>query len=283
MNAWQAIVLGIVEGLTEYLPVSSTGHLILTQRLLGIPETEASNAYAICIQSGAIVAVVGLYWNRMLQMVEGALSLLRRDRNARQTEGLTLAINIAVAFLPAAVVGLLFDDWIERILFGLKYVVIAWFVGGLAILAVARWRRQRGGQQEGYALEQLTWHAALTIGLIQCLAMWPGTSRSLVTIVGGMMVGLSLTAAVEFSFLLGVITLLAATAYKLKDAGPVMGETYGWGVMLLGSAAAWIAAVVAIKWMVAYLKRHGMEVFGYYRVILALLAGWALWQGWLQA
>ena len=131
-------------------------------------------------------------------------------------------------------------------------------------------------------VEQLTWRTALVIGLIQCVAMWPGTSRSLVTIVGGMMVGLSLTAAVEFSFLLGVLTLLTATVYKLKDAGPVMAEAYGWQAMLLGSAAAWISAVVAVKWMVTYLKRHGMEVFGYYRVALALLAGLALAGGWLQ-
>ncbi len=174
--------------------------------------------------------------------------------------------------------GVLLDDWIEEVLFGLKYVVIAWLVGGLAILAVARWRRRHGGQQQGQSLEQMAWQAALVIGLIQCLAMWPGTSRSLVTIVGGMLVGLNLAAAVEFSFLLGVVTLLAATVYKLKDAGPVMLETYGWGVMILGSLAAWIAAVVAVKWMVAYLKRHGMELFGYYRVALAAFAAWALWR-----
>ena len=149
MNAWQAIVLGFVEGLTEYLPVSSTGHLILAQRLLGIPETEASNAYAICIQSGAILAVVGLYWNRMLQMFQGVLALLGGGRHARRSDGLTLAVNIAVAFLPAAVIGLLFDDWIEQKLFGLWYVVTAWLVGGIAILAVAFWRRRHGGQHEG--------------------------------------------------------------------------------------------------------------------------------------
>ncbi len=282
MNEWEAIILGVVEGLTEYLPVSSTGHLILTQRLLGIPEDEASNAYAICIQSGAILAVMGLYWQRMLQMLRGVASPLGLTSDPSH-EGLFLARNIVVAFIPAAVVGLLFDDWIEQVLFGLWYTVIAWFVGGAAILAVARRRRTHGGQQAGEPVESLAWQGALAIGLIQCLAMWPGTSRSLVTIVGGMLVGMSLSAAVEFSFLLGVVTLLAATAYKMKDAGPVMLETYGLWEMILGSLAAWISAVVAVKWMVSFLKRHGMELFGYYRVALALAVAGALWAGWIAA
>jgi undecaprenyl-diphosphatase len=281
MNVGQAIALGIVEGLTEYLPVSSTGHLILTQRMLGIPKSEASDAFAICIQSGAILAVAGLYWKRLLQMSRGTLLRLGGRRDDDADAGWALARNILVAFLPAAVVGVFCDDWIERVLFGLWYVVIAWLVGGAAILVVARWRRRQGGQQRGQTVEQLSWRAALVIGLIQCLAMWPGTSRSLVTIVGGMLVGLSLAAAVEFSFLLGVVTLLAATAYKLKDAGPIMAATYGWGAMTVGSLAAWVSAVLAVKWMVAYLKRHGMELFGYYRVLLAVLTAWGIWRGWL--
>lgn len=277
MNELEAILLGIVEGLTEYLPVSSTGHLILTQRLLGIPEDEASTAYAICIQSGAILAVVGLYWQRMLQLVRGGVGLLGRATPDSRV-GLHLSVNLAVAFLPAAVVGVLFNDWIEEVLFSLWYTVLAWLVGGLAILWVAR-RRSGHGHWEGQPIESLAWSSALAIGLIQCLAMWPGTSRSLVTIVGGLLVGLSLPAAVEFSFLLGVITLLAATVYKIKDAGPIMLQSYGWTVMLLGSAAAWGSAVLAVKWMVTYLKRHGMELFGYYRVALGVLVAWLLWTG----
>ena len=163
--------------------------------------------------------------------------------------------------------GLLLDDWIERVLFGLSYTVFAWFVGGVAILAVTWFRGRQGGHgQEGTPVESLTWQAALIIGLIQCIAMWPGTSRSLVTIVGGLLVGMTLAAAVEFSFLLGVVTLLAATVYKMKDAGPVMLETYGLGEMLLGSVAAWISAIIAVKWMVMFLKRHGLAMFGVYRV-----------------
>lgn len=282
MNWWQAVVLGIVEGLTEYLPISSTGHLILTQRMLGIPDGEAANAYAICIQAGAILAVVGLYWKRVRQMIGGVATRVGRRPDDGRNEGWELARNLVVAFLPAALVGVLLDDWIERVLFGLHYVVAAWLVGGVAILAVAQWRRHRGGQEQGGSLEALSWQAAGVIGLIQCLAMWPGTSRSLVTIIGGMLVGLSLSAAVEFSFLLGVVTLLAATVYKLGEAGPTMVAHYRWETMLLGGAAAWIAAIVAVKWMVAYLRHHGIEIFGYYRVALAALVGLALWQRWLS-
>ena len=269
MEWWQALVLGAVEGLTEYLPVSSTGHLILTQRVLGIEETAASNAYAICIQGGAIVAVLGLYRARVMQMLRG---LLGKDR-----EGLHLLLAITVAFLPAAVVGLLFNERIEEHLFGLKPIVAAWFVGGVAILAVRRWRRG-GSAEEGLSIARLTLLGALGIGLCQCLAMWPGTSRSLVTIVGGLLVGLSLSAAVEFSFLLGVVTLLAATLYKGLGDGPVMVESYGVGVILLGAVAGWLFAVVSVKWMVAWLKSHGLAVFGWYRVALAVVVGgWMVW------
>jgi undecaprenyl-diphosphatase len=284
MNGWEATILGIVEGLTEYLPVSSTGHLILTQRLLGIPENDASNAYAICIQAGAILAVLTLYWRRMVQMTRGMAARVGLGGNAEPEwcqQGAELARNIIVAFLPAAVVGLLLNDWIERVLFGLQYTVFAWFVGGVAILVTMWWRGKRIGES-GRPIEALTWQGALVIGLIQCIAMWPGTSRSLVTIVGGVLVGLQLGAAVEFSFLLGVVTLLAATVYKMKDAGPIMMETYGLQSMLIGSAAAWVSAVIAVKWMVSFLKRHGMEIFGYYRIALALTVGWALWRGWIE-
>lgn len=281
MTGWEAIILGIVEGVTEYLPVSSTGHLILTQRMMQIPETEASNAYAICIQSGAILAVLGLYWRRMVQMLRGTSGKL--GVGSGDEEGLQLAINIIVAFIPAAVVGLLFDDWIEEVLFSLWFTVIAWCAGGVAILFVAIRRRQQTRDDVGQLIESLTWRGALAIGLIQCIAMWPGTSRSLVTIVGGILVGLSLSAAVEFSFLLGVVTLLAATIYKMKDAGPIMLETYGWTSMIMGSIAAWISAVVAVKWMVGYLKRNGMELFGYYRIGLSGFVAWMLWQQWITA
>jgi len=272
MNWWQAMLLGIVEGITEYLPVSSTGHLLLTQRLLRIPASEAADAYAICIQAGAILAVLGLYWPQVKKMLLGLLG--------KEPAGLRLAVNIVVAFLPAAVIGVLFDKKIEEYLFGLWPITAAWFVGGLAILAVSRWRRMhRTGAHEGGGLASLTIPMALTVGFAQCLAMWPGTSRSLVTILAGILVGLNLGAAVEFSFLLGVVTLTAATAFKALHGGAAMVEAYGWPIMLLGFGFATVSAAVAVKWMVTYLQRHSLAIFGYYRLVLAAVAGVLLVSG----
>lgn len=267
MEVWQAFLLGIVEGITEYLPVSSTGHLLLTQRLLGIPSSEEADAFAICIQAGAILAVLGLYRMRVFRMAKGMLG--------QDQDGLRMACNILAAFIPAAVLGLILEKTIKKYLFGgdtwgMWPIVAAWLVGGIAILLVAAWRKRRGGENQGLALESLTWKMALIIGLAQCLAMWPGTSRSLITILGGMMVGLSLPAAVEFSFLLGVLTLSAATAYDALKSGAVMLEAYGPLPIFLGFLAAWISAVLAVKWMVSYLNRHGMAIFGYYRIVLAI-------------
>ncbi len=281
MTWWEAIILGIVEGLTEYLPVSSTGHLILTQRAFSLPITEASNAYAVCIQAGAILAVLGLYWKRVSEMATGWLGKVGIGEGSEN--GFHMGVNIIVAFMPAAVLGVLFDDMIEEKLFNLWTIVIAWFVGGLAILGTAYYRRKRRQEAgKGKDLIQLTWRMALVIGFIQCLAMCPGTSRSLVTIVGGVLVGLSLSAAVEFSFLLGVLTLCAATVYKARDAGPLMVEEYGWTPMIIGSIAAWISAVIAVKWMVSYLQRHSMVIFGYYRILLAIGAAVAIVMGILK-
>jgi undecaprenyl-diphosphatase len=276
MNNFQALVLGLVEGLTEYLPVSSTGHLLLTQRILGISSSSVSDAFAICIQAGAILAVLGLYRVRVGQMMLGMAG--------RDTIGRNLALNLMAAFIPAAVLGFALEKTIKKYLFGgdtwgLWPVVAAWMVGGLAILAVSFYRRRRGkSSTSGLDLDHLTLRMALIVGIAQCIAMWPGVSRSLITIVGGVLVGLSLPAAVELSFLLGVITLTAATAYDALKHGPEMLATYGPTPLLVGFISAWLSAVLAVKWMVGYLKSHGMEIFGWYRVLLALVvAAWLLW------
>ena len=276
MDNFQAFILGLVEGLTEYLPVSSTGHLLLAQRLMDIESSTASDAFAICIQAGAILAVLGIYRQRVAQMVMGAVG--------RNEIGQRLLINLVSAFVPAAILGLLLEKPIKKYLFGgdawgLWPVVAAWFVGGIAILAVSFVRRRRGASPTtGLDLEQLTIRMALIVGFAQCIAMWPGVSRSLITIVGGVLVGLSLPAAVELSFLLGVITLTAATAYDALKHGPEMLATYGATPLLIGFGAAWLSAVLAVKWMVGYLKSHGMEIFGWYRVALAfVVAAWLLW------
>jgi len=276
MTLGQSAVLGLVEGLTEYLPVSSTGHLLFAQRVMGIGESAsldpgkrqcaktAADAYAICIQAGAILAVLGLYVRRVRQMLMGMAG--------RDAEGLKMAVNVLSGFLPAAVLGLVFADLIKTFLFGVWPVVAAWFVGGIAILAVA-WRKRRGQEPgSGKSLDVLTWQMAIMIGVAQCIAMWPGVSRSLVTIVGGVLVGLSLPAAVEFSFLLGVVTLGAATCYDGLKHGHVMLESFDVLSLGVGLVVAFLAAVISVKWMVAYLNRHGLAVFGYYRVVLAVVA-----------
>ena len=276
MDNFQALILGIVEGVTEYLPVSSTGHLLLAQRLLGIPSSTASDAFAISIQGGAILAVLGLYRARVASMVRGVLG---QDETGRK-----LAINLMAAFIPAAVLGLLLEKTIKKYLFGgdewgLWPVVAAWMVGGLAILAVS-WRRKHSGAtaRTGLSLDDLTLRMAVIVGVAQCIAMWPGVSRSLVTIVGGVLVGLSLPAAVELSFLLGVITLSAATAKDAWDNGAEMLAAYGPVPLAIGFVSAWVSAILAVRWMVGYLNRHGMEIFGWYRVALAIaVAAWLTW------
>lgn len=281
MEWWHALILGLVEGITEYLPVSSTGHLLIAQRLLGIGSSESADAFAICIQFGAILAVLGLYFGRVRHMAMGCLG--------RDPEGLKLSINVVAAFLPAAVVGLLLEKPIKKYLFGgdtlgLWPIVGAWFVGGVAILAFTAWRRSSGAVlKKPLKITELAIPSAILIGVIQCLAMWPGVSRSLVTIVGGLLVGLGLPAAVEFSFLLGMVTLTAATAHDGLKFGKEMLETFGPVPLAIGLFASWLSAVIAVKWMVAYLNRHGLAIFGFYRILIALVVTGLILAGLLKA
>jgi len=277
MEWWQSLILGLVEGVTEYLPVSSTGHLLVTQRFLGLESNETNDAFAICIQAGAIVAVLGLYARRVRDMALGVLG--------KNPVGLKLSLAVLTAFMPAAIIGLLLQDWIKLYLFGgekwgLWPIVAAWFVGGVAILAVDAYRKKRRSETgTGLDLESLTIRMALIIGFIQCIAMWPGVSRSLVTIVGGVLVGLNLRSAVEFSFLLGVLTLGATTAYDGFKHGAQMLEAFGPGVLAIGFLAAWVSAVLSVKWMVSYLNKHGLGIFGWYRIALAITIAVLIIQG----
>jgi len=284
MEIWQALILGLIEGITEYLPVSSTGHLIVAQRLMGIGTlTEidkiAADTFAICIQGGAILAVLGLYYKHVLKMLMGVLG--------RDPEGLQLAIAILIGFLPAAVLGILLNDIIEEKLFGLWPVIFAWIVGGIGILWTVNYRRKNPPRGNGRDILKLAWQSALFIGLLQCVAMWPGTSRSLMTICGGLIVGLSVKSAVEYSFLLGVLTLTAATAkkaiWKIEGIGADYDVWFG-GIKLLidqydtlpliaGLLTAAISAAFAVKWLVSYLQSHGLQIFGYYRIAIGLIVG----------
>ncbi len=293
MDFWQAIILGIIEGITEYLPVSSTGHLLVAQHMMGIGtagdlDKAAADAFAICIQGGAILAVAGLYYRRVLQMIFGVLG--------RDAEGFCLALHLVVGFMPAAVIGLLLNDWIEARLFGMWPVVFAWIVGGVLILAASRRARSRTQDKPGMELLQMTWKMALLIGLLQCVAMWPGTSRSLMTIVGGLLVGLSVRAAIEYSFLLGVLTLSAATVkkalWKVPGLDPqydawfggarLMWEHYGTLALVVGVVSATVSAAIAVKWLVSYLQRHGLAVFGWYRIGIGVGVAALMLVGWLD-
>jgi len=286
MEWWQAVVLGLVEGITEYLPISSTGHLILVSSFLGLDaeKTKISiDAFNIIIQGGAILAVLTLYAGRVWQMIRGMLG--------QDADGRRLAINIIIAFLPAAVLGVIFNDTIESNLFKPIPVLVALFLGGIWMIWIDRTklRGQRDAAKDenaspasiGKEIESLTWRGALAIGFFQVVAMWPGTSRSMMTLAGGTIVGLRPKAAAEFSFLLGLPTLGGACVYKLaknikesSDAGtPNLFEQLGVIPTLIGIAVATVSAILAVKWLVAFLTKHGLSAFGYYRIALtAILA-----------
>lgn len=285
MTILQAILLGLVEGITEYLPVSSTGHLIITAWLLGLQDDPAKKAavdsFNIIIQGGAILAVVGLYRARVAAMVKG---LAGGDR-----AGLLLFLKLVVAFLPAAVLGVLLDDWIEERLFRPVPVLMALGGGGVLLLVLSPWIRTLVDREkdEKDDFSMLSFNHALAIGFMQALAMWPGTSRSMVTILGGILFGLSPRRAAEFSFLLGLPTLGGACVYKLfksarhDPAGYI--ETLGGPLpVAVGIVVAAVSAAFAVKWLVGYLSRGGFAAFGWWRVAVAVLLGAAIFSGRMQ-
>lgn len=293
LGVGDAIVLGVVEGVTEFLPVSSTGHLIIANRALGL-ESEAqlkdkagrplwykqpsvknpdgvpltlklaADTYAIVIQVGAIGAVVLLYWQQLFLMLGGLLG--------RSSAGLRLLRNIALAFTPVVVFGLLLHDLIDRYLFSIWAVVVALVAGAFLMLWAERWREANTGvgRTKGDAAD-LPPRRALAIGFGQCLALWPGTSRSMVTIVGGYLAGLSPAKAAEFSFLVGLPTLGGAAFYKGLKSGAAMIEVFGWSSVLIGALTAAVSAALAVKFLVHILSRHGLAFFAYYRLVLAIV------------
>jgi undecaprenyl-diphosphatase len=274
MSISQAIILGIVEGVTEYLPVSSTGHLILTQHLMNIGESErekaAADAYAISIQGGAILAVLVLYRRRLISICAGFLG--------RDELGQKLGQCLILSFLPAAIIGLLFESEIKKYLFGLSPIAFAWIVGGVLILFADK-KYSKNGYRDGSAIEQINWKQALLIGLIQCIAMWPGVSRSLATILGGVFAGLNLRSAVEYSFLLGVITLGAATSYETFSSRELILEYFSIESSIIGFITSFIVAAISIKWLLHYLTKHGLMIFGYYRICLGLIVALFIFTG----
>ena len=265
MSTWKAMVLGAVEGVTEYLPISSTGHLVVTQRILGIGDTsatkDAADSYAIAIQFGAILAVLVLYRKRIESIIRGLFG--------RDVDGRNLLISLVIAFIPAVIIGVAIEKPIKSHLLNVGPVVGAWIVGGLLLLYLAP---KIKADRPGMSITHIRPKQALIIGCAQVLAMWPGTSRSLVTILAALAVGTTLAAAVEFSFLLGLMTLGAATLYETAKNGSTVIDAYGWFNPLVGLIFAFLFAALAVKWMVTWLQTRSMAVFGWERLVVAAVS-----------
>ena len=246
MTILQSVIIAIVEGITEYLPISSTGHMILTQAILGMPIDDFTKVFTVNIQLGAILAVVVLYWKRFFQ-------------------SFSFYYKLFVAFLPAAVLGLLLDKYIDELLGSVITVGITLFLGGIVLLFVDRWFNSPKRDQA------ITYPSALKIGLFQCISMIPGVSRSAATIIGGMTQRLTRKTAAEFSFFLAVPTMLGATVLKVYKHIDLMTNPENLKLLLIGNVVAFIVAVIAIKAFITFLTRHGFKVFGYYRIVVGLV------------
>ena len=278
MTYLQAIILGIVEGLTEFLPVSSTGHLILASSLLGLKDDKALHAYQVVIQLGAILAVLALYKGRALQMLAGVFG--------RNHAGLRLFLMLITAFIPAAILGKLLDDPIDKLLFHPIPVACALIVGGIVMIAVERLvvhPREHDAATPLKSIDGMTYMDAFVIGLFQCCALWPGTSRSMSTIIGAQLRRFSSVAAAEISFLLALPTLGAATLYKLvKEREALMAIPDATPLIIVGNIVAFVVAFLVVKWFVKVVTRWGMTPFGIYRIIIGAVFLWLAMKGLLD-
>lgn len=255
MDLIDAIILAIIEGLTEYLPVSSTGHMIIASSFMGIASDDFTKLFTIVIQLGAILAVVFLYWKRFFQSLDFYFKLL-------------------VAFIPAVVLGLLLSDVIDDLLESPLTVAVSLIIGGFILLKVDDWFNSNEIDNPEYpeAHTNISYLTALKIGFFQCLAMIPGTSRSGASIVGGMTQNLNRKTAAEFSFFLAVPTMFGATAKKGYDYYKAGFELSGDQInyLIIGNVIAFVVALIAIKSFIGYLSKHGFKMFGYYRIILGV-------------
>ena len=267
MRWLEALILGIVEGVTEFLPISSTGHLILARSLLGL-EGAAADRMLIVIQGAAILAVCWEYRSRLWQTLRG----VRSQPSARR-----FLLNLAIAFLPLALLGLLFEDVIESVLFAPVPVALALVVGGVLIL----WAERREHRENIAAVDELSPWDALKLGLFQALALVPGTSRAAATIIGGLLIGMSRRAATEFSFFVAIPTLLAATAYELWQAREMLSANEA-EALAIGSVTAFLSALFSIRLLLRFVSRHSFAAFAWYRILFGgvILGTWAL--GWVK-
>ena len=259
---FQAIFLGVVEGVTEFLPISSTGHLIIAGQLIGF-EGSSAKVFEVVIQLGAILAICVLYARKLLSVAFG----LTRDPAAQR-----FALAVIIAFIPSAVLGFLLHDFIKS-LFSPIIVCLSLVLGGIAILLIEKWKPET----RIIEVENLTPRASFQIGLFQCLAMVPGVSRSGATILGAVMLGVERKTAAEFSFFLAIPTMLGATVLDLWKARDVLNPD-DTAVIAVGFVAAFISAIFVVRWLVEFVSHHGFAIFGWYRIIFGtLLAGYFVW------
>lgn len=277
MSILEAIIIAIVEGLTEFLPVSSTGHMIIAQALMGVESTDFVKAFTVIIQFGAILAVVVLYWRRFFHMnritvfdEEAVLGMNASQKWATYLRRFLYKYDfywkLFIAVLPAGIIGLLAGDYIDMMLESVTIVAAMLVIGGIFMLFVDRWFNRPAHDQ------RMTWQRAVKIGFFQCIAMIPGVSRSMATIVGGMTTKLTRKNAAEFSFFLAVPTMAAAAGYKvyglIKDPVSLQMLQENWMVLLLGNIVAFVVAIVAIKFFIDFLTKYGFRAFGVYRIIV---------------
>jgi undecaprenyl-diphosphatase len=255
MTTIEAIVLAVVEGLTEFLPVSSTGHMIIASSLMGIAEDPFTKTFTVAIQFGAILSVVALYFKRFFQSIDFYKKLF-------------------IAFLPAAILGKLLNDYIDMMLGSVMVVAVMLVLGGIVLIFIDKWLPEPS-DGEG---KEITDKKALYIGIFQCISMIPGVSRSAATIIGGLANHLTRKKAAEFSFFLAVPTMFAATVYKLYQYYELAEATTGFGftsnqiiLLVIGNLFAFIVAMIAIRSFIDYLTKHGFKIFGYYRIIVGLV------------
>ncbi|MGQ9847614.1 MAG: undecaprenyl-diphosphate phosphatase [Bacteroidales bacterium] len=245
MNWFDIVVLAIIEGLTEFLPISSTGHMIIAQNVLGIESSEFLKTFIVNIQFGAILSVVVLYYKRFFK-------------------SLIFYYKLFVAFLPAAVIGFLFGNYIDKLLENVIVVAIALLLGGIVFLFIDSWFKNNTNQVEP------TYKNALIIGLFQCIAMVPGVSRSAATIIGGLTQKLNRKSAAEFSFFLAVPTMFAASAYKLLKTYTFI-NNQNFKYLLVGNIISFVVAMIAIKFFIFFLTKYGFKWFGWYRIIIGII------------
>ena len=266
---FKAAIMGLVEGITEFLPISSTGHLILAGQLLDFWTLEKRDMFAVAVQIGAIASVIYEYWGKLWGALIGAFT--------GQEQGRRLSINLIVASIPIVIIGLTFGDVVKEYLFNAITVAIALIIGGFIIL----WAERRQHDIVTHEVDDLSFKQATLIGLIQCLALFPGTSRSGSTIIGSLFLGISRKAAAEFSFFLGIPVLMGA---GLLDMYKMRHELHSndFGVLAVGIIVAFISALIVIRALIRYVSKHDFTVFAYYRIGfgLIILATW--WTGWVH-